>query len=124
MKVKLKTGKIIEVIKNDDFSAAKYINKETSEYVYDDEIDSFMVETIEEFPSGPGPLYDAGYAEGFKAAIEKASSWLRDRVNIPYDVKTNESGEPMADSYIDYCKKRLEIANEIVDEFKKYMSEK
>lgn len=39
MKAKLKTGEIVELIRNDDFSAAKYLNKETSEYVYDDEIE-------------------------------------------------------------------------------------
>ena len=39
MKAKLKTGEIVELIKNDDFSTAKYLNKETSEYVYDDEIE-------------------------------------------------------------------------------------
>lgn len=39
MKAKLKTGEIVELIKNDDFSTAKYLNKETGEYVYDDEIE-------------------------------------------------------------------------------------
>lgn len=42
MKAKLKTGEIVELIRNDDFSAAKYLNKETSEYVYDDEIELFV----------------------------------------------------------------------------------
>ena len=39
MKVKLKSGEIIEVVPNDDFCAAKFINKETSEYVFDEEIE-------------------------------------------------------------------------------------
>ena len=38
MKALLKTGEIIEIVPNDDFCAAKYINKETSEYIFDDEI--------------------------------------------------------------------------------------
>jgi len=42
MKAKLKTGEIIEIIKNDDFSAAKYLNKETTQYIYDDEIEEII----------------------------------------------------------------------------------
>lgn len=39
MKIKLKNGKIVEAVKNDELCAAKYINKETSEYIYNDEIE-------------------------------------------------------------------------------------
>lgn len=42
MKAKLKTGEIIEIIKNDDFCAAKYLNKETSQYIFDDEIEEII----------------------------------------------------------------------------------
>ena len=42
MKAKLKTGEIIEIIKNDDFSAAKYLNKETTQYIFDDEIEEII----------------------------------------------------------------------------------
>ena len=65
------------------------------------------------------------FFESFNAKefSEKAVKWLRDRVNISYDVETNEDGEPMADSYIDYAKKRLEAANEIIKEFIKSMTE-
>ena len=38
MKALLKTGEIIEIIPNDELCAAKYINKETSEYVFNEEI--------------------------------------------------------------------------------------
>jgi hypothetical protein len=44
MKAKLKTGEIIEIIKNDDFSAAKYLNKETTQYIFDDEIEEIINE--------------------------------------------------------------------------------
>ena len=75
----------------------------------------------EEVAYGRG--YKSGYMCGAKEFTEKAIKWLRDRVNIPYDVETNEDGEPMADSYIDYAKKRLEAANEIIEEFIKSMME-
>ena len=67
--------------------------------------------------------YKKGYMLGAKEFSEKAIKWLRDRVNIPYEVETNENGEPMADSYIDYAKKRLEAADEIIEEFIKSMTE-
>jgi len=76
---------------------------------------------VEEVAYGRG--YKSGYMLGAKEFSEKAVKWLRDRVNIPYDVQTNEDGEPMADSYIDYAKKRLEAANEIIEEFLKFMME-
>jgi hypothetical protein len=53
--------------------------------------------------------------------IEKAVKFLKDRVDIPYDIKTNEKGEPYADSYIDYATKRLEAENKFIENFKNYM---
>jgi hypothetical protein len=46
MKALLKTGETIEIVPNDDFCAAKYINKETSEYVFNDEIVEIINEEI------------------------------------------------------------------------------
>lgn len=51
MIIKLKSGKTIEVVPNDDFCAARYMNKETSEYVFDDEIEY-------EVPEMPHFIYD------------------------------------------------------------------
>ena len=76
---------------------------------------------VEEAAYGRG--YKSGYILGAKEFTEKAINWLRDRINIPYDVETNEDGEPLARSYVDYAKKRLEAANEIIDEFLKFMTE-
>lgn len=42
MKAKLKTGEIIEIIKNDDFCAAKWLDKETTRYIFDDEIEEIL----------------------------------------------------------------------------------
>jgi hypothetical protein len=80
---------------------------------------------------GQSPMEEVAYGRGFKSGYilgakefsEKAINWLRERVNIPYNVETNEDGEPLADSYIDYAKKRLEAANEIIEEFIKSMTE-
>ena len=44
MKALFKTGEIIDVVLNDDFCAAEYINKETYEYVFDEDIVTFINE--------------------------------------------------------------------------------
>lgn len=76
---------------------------------------------VEEVAYGRG--YKSGYMLGAKEFSEKAVKWLMDRIDIPYALVTNEDGEPIADSYIDYAKKRLEAANEIIEEFLKFMTE-
>lgn len=89
-------------------------------------VDAWAVYEYREHPKG---LYHTGFVDGYKEGyehgekdtIERAIKWLMDRVNIPCDVETNEEGEPLADSYIDYAKKRLEAANEIAEDFRKAM---
>jgi len=76
---------------------------------------------FEEVAYGRG--YKSGYMAGAVEMYEKVCDWLRERVNIPYTVETNEDGEPLAKSYIDYSKKRLDAANEIIAEFTKAMTE-
>ena len=67
--------------------------------------------------------YQQGYEQAEKDTIERAIKWLIDRIDVSCSVSTNENGEPLADSYIDYAEKRLEAANKIVDEFRKAMEE-
>ena len=74
---------------------------------------------VEEVAYGRG--FKSGYMLGAKEFTEKFVSLLRDRINIPYSVETNEDGEPLAGSYIDYAEKRLEAANQIIEEFIKAM---
>ena len=114
MKAILKNGEIIDIIKNEDFSAARYINKETTEYVFDDEIEAVINDDIS---------FDAIYKIGFEAAIDKAAEWIKTRVNIDMPVETNEDGEPLAESYLEYATERLRVAEEIAEEFKKEMLE-
>lgn len=112
MKIKLTNGKIVEAVKNDELNAAKYINKESDEYIYDDEIEEVINDDIS---------FDSIYKIGFKAAIDKAAEWIKMRVNIDMPIETNEDGEPLAKSYLDYATERLRVAEEIVEEFKKEM---
>jgi hypothetical protein len=57
------------------------------------------------------------------AFIEKAKKWFIEHTNISQEIETNEDGEPLADSYIKYAKARLDAANEMFENFKKYMKE-
>ena len=54
------------------------------------------------------------------AFIEKACKFISDRVDISFNVECS-NGEPLADSYIEYASARLEAANKIIEEFRKYM---
>lgn len=47
----------------------------------------------EEMAYGRG--YKTGYMCSAKEFTDKAVTWLRDRINIPYDVATTENGEPV-----------------------------
>lgn len=61
-----------------------------------------------------------GFIEGAKWAdsnpqenlidIEKACNWLKDRISVPYEVNTNENGEPFAGDYIKWAMERLKRA--------------
>lgn len=55
--------------------------------------------------------------------IEKACNWLKDRISIPYEVNTNENGEPFAGDYITFAKERLKMAEEFCKEFKNAMKQ-
>ena len=67
--------------------------------------------------------FEDGYDFGVEDAIERAVDWLKDHINIPQNVATNDDGEPLADSYIAYAKERLETANRICEDFKKAMEQ-
>jgi hypothetical protein len=58
------------------------------------------------------------------AFIEMAKEWFINHVDMPQEVETNEDGEPLADSYIKYAKSRLNAANEIFEDFIKYVNGK
>ena len=61
------------------------------------------------------------YKDAEDEIISRASQWLMDHVNIPGEIETNEDGEPLAKSYIDHAMKRIEVANEIIEDFKNFM---
>ena len=58
------------------------------------------------------------------AFIEKAKAWFIEHINVSQEVAVNEDGEPLADSYIKYAESRLNAANEIFEDFIKYVKGK
>ena len=53
--------------------------------------------------------------------IEKACEYINKLIDIPHNIECADNGEPLANSYIDYAKERLEVVNKIIEDFKKYM---
>lgn len=68
-------------------------------------------------------VYVEGYNQALQDLMEKAKQWFTEYTNIPYEVETNEDGEPLADSYIQYTKERLDAANEMFEKFKQFITE-
>ena len=66
--------------------------------------------------------YIKGATEQKVIDIDKACQWITEHIDIPYEVE-HIDGEPVASDYIEWCKKRLEAAKEITDEFRKAMEE-
>ena len=58
-------------------------------------------------------MFDADVMQLVDDTIKRAYQWLKDHVQIPYNVETDEHGSPLAESFIDHAKKRCEIAHEI-----------
>lgn len=61
------------------------------------------------------------YHEVEKDIIDRAEEWFKIHVGIDQEVETTEDGEPLAVSYADYAIKRLEVAQEILEDFKKFI---
>ena len=66
--------------------------------------------------------YTQGATEQKAIDIDKACQWITEHIDIPYEVE-HIDGEPVASDYIEWCKKRLEAAKEITDDFRKAMEE-
>lgn len=56
-----------------------------------------------------------------KELLNNACKWLHDRVSIAQEIETNEDGEPLAESYINFAKRRIDTANYITKEFRETM---
>ena len=94
---------------------------ETDPYAHPDEVSAIKYENIK-IALNRG-IAERAYDQGVKDTLERVCQFLRDSVTIDKKVETNENGEPLAASYIDYAMERLKAANMVVDEFMSRMSE-
>ena len=65
--------------------------------------------------------YTKGAEYGYNLAIEQACEYLKRFVYIPDVIETNERGEPLADSFIEVSKRRLEAEKAFIEDFKQAM---
>lgn len=70
-------------------------------------------------------LYDSEKKSSFDSAVyvlindtlQVACQWIKDHVEIPYEVETNEDGQPLALSFFLHAEKRCKVAEEIGNKF-------
>ena len=55
--------------------------------------------------------------------LKRAYQWLKDHVQIPYSVETDEKGMPLAESFFEHAQRRCEVADEIGAKFLRDMIE-
>ncbi len=65
----------------------------------------------------------AGANCAYNEFINKACEWLKFHVSIPYEGRTTKNGDTPAKEYLDWAKKRLEVAEEICNNFRKAMED-
>lgn len=72
-------------------------------------------------------MYKDGFKDGanwaYNEFINKACEWLKFHISIPYEGETTKNGDTPAKEYLDWAKKRLEVAEEICNNFRKVMEE-
>lgn len=74
-----------------------------------------------------GDIYDpkANYKEGAKygynLALERVCEYLKSFINVTDEVETNESGEPLATSFIEVSMKRIKAAEDFTNDIKQAM---
>ena len=65
--------------------------------------------------------FTAGGAYGYNLAMEQACEYLKRFVCTSDVIETNEKGEPLADSFVEVSKRRLEAEKAFIEDFKQAM---
>lgn len=60
---------------------------------------------------------NTGMDIGAQVIIDRATAYLKDHISIPYDGDVDENGQPLANDYVDFCKRRLDAAESFVKDF-------
>ena len=64
------------------------------------------------------------FCEGAQYVLDKDREWFTLYLDIHHQVKTDENGEPLASSYIEHAKKRLEEVELLTNNFTEFVTNK
>jgi hypothetical protein len=67
--------------------------------------------------------FKAGAEYGYKFAVEKACKWIRLHIGVDMSVRLTPDGEPLAEDFINKAEARVNAANKVVEQFKRFMEE-
>ena len=81
----------------------------------------YSVEHPSEAPQLDELHFKDGAEYGYNLAIEQACEYLKRFVCTSDVIETNEKGEPLADSFIEVSKRRLEAEKAFIKDFKQAM---
>lgn len=63
------------------------------------------------YDSDKQSTFDTDVAQLVDDTIMRCYHWLKDHVQIPYSVETDEKGIPLAESFFEHATKRCEVAD-------------
>lgn len=66
-------------------------------------------------------VHEKAMKAGYNLAIEQACEYLKRFVCTSDVIETNEKGEPLADSFVEVSKRRLEAEKAFIEDFKQAM---
>ena len=64
------------------------------------------------------------FCEGAEYVLDKAREWFKLYLGIHHQGETDENGEPLASSYIEHAKKRLEEVELLTNNFTEFVTNK
>ena len=96
----------------------KTIEERAREYASDELNPNYAIQAY--IASKQQKAYIAGATEQKAIDIDKTCEWITEHIDILYEGEFIDNS-PVASDYIEWCKKRLEYAKEITDEFRKVM---
>lgn len=67
--------------------------------------------------------FEAGAEYGYQYAVDKACEFIRLHIGVDIPVRLTPDGEPLAEDFINKAEARVNAANKVVEQFKRFMEE-
>lgn len=68
-------------------------------------------------------VYIHGCEHGYQYAVDKACEFIRLHIGVDMPVRLSPDGEPLAEDFINKAEARVNAANKVVEQFKRFMEE-